>query len=155
MELCQDIRRHAGGLRVRVFYPPALATPDQLPQINAQGYRGCTARNLERLAIFPDNRVYICSAFFDTELHYGTWHNGAIRPRLHQGRNELTLVSSTAPGCRSCTHASVCGGGCAAHDHLQRTLVSTECDQQTIPICPLWSMSATPTTTAHRLVDLR
>lgn len=155
MELCQEIRRHATGLRLRVFYPPAFATPEQLPEISAQGYGGCTARNLERLAIFPDNRVYICSAFFDTDLHYGTWRDGAIVPRLVKMTSELTLVSRSAPGCRSCPHASVCGGGCAAYDHLQRTLVSSECDQQTIPICPLWSMPAEPADTAYRLVDLR
>lgn len=155
MQLCQDIRSHAADRRVRVFYPPAFATPDQLAAISAQGYGGCTARNLERLAIFPDNRVYICSAFFDTDLHYGTWKNGGIVPRLHKGRSELTLVSQTAPGCRTCPHAGVCGGGCAAYDHLQRTLISTECDQKTVPICPLWSMPAEPEATAHRLVDLR
>lgn len=155
MELCQDIRRHAASRNVRVFYPPAFATPAQLPEISGQGYGGCTARNLERLAIFPDGRVYICSAFFDTDLYYGTWRDGAIVPRLHKGKSELTLVSKTAPGCRSCSHASVCGGGCAAYDHLQRTLISTECDQQTVPICPLWSMPAEPANTAHRLVDLR
>lgn len=153
--VCQDIREHAAGRRVRVFYPPGFATPDQLPEISAQGYRGCTARNLERLAIFPDNRVYICSAFFDTDLHYGTFRDGAIVPRLPKGTNELTLVSKTAAGCRSCSHASVCGGGCAAYDYLQRTLVSSDCDQSTVPICPLWSMPAEPADTAHRLVDLR
>ncbi|MFD3524562.1 radical SAM protein [Streptomyces sp. NPDC058653] len=155
MELCQDIRRHAAGRRLRTFYPPAFATPEHLPEISAQGYGGCTARNLERLAIFPDNRVYICSAFFDTELHYGTWRDGAIVPRLVRNTSELTLVSKVAPGCRTCAHAGVCGGGCAAYDYLQRTLVSSECDQQTIPICPLWSMPAAPADTEHRLVDLR
>ncbi|UGQ14345.1 radical SAM protein [Yinghuangia sp. ASG 101] len=155
MELCRGIRRHAADRHVRVFYPPAFARPDQLAGISAQGYRGCTARNLERLAIFPDNRVYICSAFFDTDLHYGTFRDGAVIPRLHGGVSELTLVSKVAPSCRTCAHASTCGGGCAAYDHLQRTLVSSDCDQETIPICPLWSMPAEPAQTAHRLVDLR
>ncbi|WP_326768786.1 radical SAM protein [Streptomyces sp. NBC_01591] len=155
MKLCEEIRSYATGRRVRVFYPPAFATPEQLPQIQAQGYRGCTARNLERLAIFPDNRVYICSAFFDTDLHYGTFLNGAIVPRLPKGGSELTLVNKISDNCRICPQAAACGGGCAAYDHLERTLVSSECDGSTIPICPLWSMPAEVESTAHRLVDLR
>ncbi|WP_331731294.1 radical SAM/SPASM domain-containing protein [Kitasatospora sp. NBC_01300] len=155
MELCEQIRQAAAGRRVRVFYPPAFATPDQLPALRAAGYGGCTARNLERLAIFPDGRVYICSAFFDTDLHYGVIRDGAIHPRLtNQGINELTLVNKISTNCLSCSHSSTCGGGCAAYDHLGKTLASSDCDRTTIPVCPLWSTPAEQST-EKRLVDLR
>ncbi|MEU4300328.1 radical SAM/SPASM domain-containing protein [Kitasatospora aureofaciens] len=154
-QLCGQIREAAAGRRVRVFYPPAFATADQLPALRAAGYGGCTARNLERLAIFPDGRVYICSAFFDTDLHYGEFRDGAIHPRLQDGISELTLVNTISANCRTCSHSSTCGGGCAAYDHLQKTLTSSDCDRTTIPVCPLWSMPAEPEGTEHRLVDLR
>jgi radical SAM protein with 4Fe4S-binding SPASM domain len=155
MTLCKQIKGWAAGRRLRVFYPPSFVAAEQLPLLAEQGYRGCTARNLERLAIFPDGRVYICSAFFDTDLHYGTFHDGVIEPRLSAGPTELTLVNRISANCRGCGNAGVCGGGCAAYDHLNRTLVSSDCDRTTVPVCPLWSMPAEPASTEHRLVDLR
>jgi Fe-coproporphyrin III synthase len=155
MALCEQIRTYAAGRRLRVFYPPSFVPADQLPLLAKQGYRGCTARNLERLAIFPDRRVYICSAFFDTDLHYGIFRNGVIEPRHGAGTTELTLVNQISNNCRGCGNSGICGGGCAAYDHLGRTLTSADCDRATVPICPLWSMPAEPDAAEHRLVDLR
>lgn len=155
MDLCKQLREVAAGRRVRVFYPPAFVSADELPTLRRAGYGGCTARNLERLAIFPDGRVYICSAFFDTDLHYGEFRDGVIVPRLVDGISELTLVNKVSSNCRTCPHSSICGGGCAAYDYLQKTLISSDCDRTTLPVCPLWSMPVEPTRTEHRLVDLR
>ncbi|MEV0357754.1 radical SAM protein [Nocardia sp. NPDC050697] len=157
MRLCEQIRDAAAGRRVRIFYPPAFVEASKLADLRAAGYGGCTARNLERLAIFPDGRVYICSAFFDTDLHYGVVRDGQIVPRTDApgGVTELTLVNQVSANCRGCPHGSLCGGGCAAYDHLDRTLRSSECDQQTAPVCPLWSMPVEPQATEHRLIDLR
>jgi len=155
LELCTQIRQASAGRRVRLFYPPTFAAPDELRRLNGLGYRGCTARSLERLAIFPDGRVYICSMFFDTDLHYGDFIDGQIVPRLPGGRSELTLVNQLSDNCRSCPQAGGCGGGCAAYDHLQTTLVSAECTRRMAPVCPLWSVPAEPEQTADRLRDLR
>ncbi|MBF6216231.1 MULTISPECIES: radical SAM/SPASM domain-containing protein [Nocardia] len=156
LALCDRIRAHAAGKRVRVFYPPAFAPAEQLPALRQAGYSGCTARNLERLAVFPDGRVYICSMFFDTDLHYGTIVDGQVVPRTPTaGLTELTLVNRVSANCRGCPHGSACGGGCAAYDHLGATLTSSDCDRHTVPVCPLWSMPAAPEATEHRLIDLR
>ncbi|RJO78424.1 radical SAM protein [Nocardia panacis] len=157
MRLCEQIRRAAAGKRARIFYPPAFVNVSQLADLRKAGYGGCTARNLERLAIFPDGRVYICSAFFDTDLHYGAVRDGQIVPRTAApaGVTELTLVNQVSSNCLGCPHGSLCGGGCAAYDHLDRTLRSSECDRRTAPVCPLWSMPTHPQTTEHRLIDLR
>ncbi|MFI7524432.1 radical SAM protein [Nocardia salmonicida] len=153
MALCGQIRDKAAGKQVRVFYPPSFSPAEQLPALRQAGYGGCTARNLERLAIFPDGRVYICSMFFDTDLHYGTIIDGQVVPRAASG-TELTLVNRVSSNCRGCPHGSLCGGGCAAYDHLGKTLTSSDCDRKTVPVCPLWSMPAAPET-EHRLIDLR
>lgn len=155
MGLCQQLRDAANRYRTRIFYPPAFVDPTELGRLTQLGYRGCTARNLERLAIFPDGRVYICSAFFDTDLHYGTWQDGQIVPRLPGGRSELTLVNQLSSNCRSCPNGNTCRGGCAAYDFYERTLVSSDCDRSVVPVCPLWSVPALPDTTASRLRDLR
>lgn len=155
MELCEKIRQEAECHRVKVFYPPAFVRPAELSELAALGYRGCTARNLERLAIFPDRRVYICSAFFDTDLHYGEFLDGRIIPCRDDRGTELTLVNAISYNCRGCTHSSVCRGGCAAYDYFDRTLVSNRCDQEVVPICPLWSRPVHSRTTASRFQELR
>ncbi|WP_331722955.1 radical SAM/SPASM domain-containing protein [Nocardia sp. NBC_00511] len=156
MALCEQIQLAAAGRTVRVFYPPAFVTADALPGLRAAGYSGCTARNLERLAVFPDGRVYICSAFFDTDLHYGEFRDGHVVPRAGAKveRTELTLVNQVSSNCRSCPHGTLCGGGCAAYDHLGTTLRSADCDRHTVPVCPLWS-TPVQAGTEHRLIDLR
>lgn len=153
--LTRQIRERARGRRVRVFYPPAFASPDDLGELVELGYRGCTARSLERLAIFPDGRVYICSMFFDTDLHYGHFVDGQIVPRFAQPAGELALVSGLAVQCRDCAMAAGCGGGCSAYDHLGLTKASGGCGKELVPICPLWSVPAVPDDTADGLRDLR
>ena len=155
IRLCEQLREEASRRSIRIFYPPSFVTGEELQRLVTLGYRGCTARNLERLAIFPDRRVYICSAFFDTDLHYGEFRDGRIIPRTRRGASELTLVNQLSANCRSCPHSSGCRGGCAAYDYFERTLASHDCDRTIIPVCPLWSVPATPETTAPRLRDLR
>lgn len=142
MRLCEQLRASSNDYRTRIFYPPAFVEPARLPSLIEAGYRGCTARNLERLAIFPDRRVYICSAFFDTDLHYGEFRDGQIVPRTIGGRNELTLVNRASSNCLGCASSGGCRAGCAAYDYFGRTHVSDDCDQQLVPVCPLWSMPA-------------
>lgn len=155
LDLCADIRAAAAGRRVRVFYPPAFADADELARLNGLGYRGCTARNLERLAVFPDGRVYICSMFLDTDLHHGQFIDGRIVPRLTPEGSELTLVNQVSDNCRSCPVSGSCGGGCAAYDRLRTTLASSDCTRDLAPVCPLWSVPAAPEETASRLRELR
>ena len=156
MEFCGELRDEAGRRRTRIFYPPAFVRASEVHELTAHGYRGCTARNLERLAIFPDRRVYICSAFFDTDLHYGTFENGRIVPRSAAGGvSELSLVNQVAKNCITCSSASVCRAGCAAYDYFDRTKPSSRCDGSTLPVCPLWSVPALPDATQDRFQDLR
>jgi radical SAM protein with 4Fe4S-binding SPASM domain len=155
LEVCAGIRAASHGRRVRLFYPPAFADSSELQRLTGLGYRGCTARSLERLAVFPDGRVYICSMFFDTDLHYGEFVDGRIRPRPGTAGGELTLVNSLSDNCRACPLGGSCRGGCAAYDHLRTALVSSECDAGLAPVCPLWSVPAQPEDTAARLQDLR
>jgi Fe-coproporphyrin III synthase len=154
--LCERLTKEALRRRTKIFYPPAFVRPDGMPSLLQRGYRGCTARNLERLAIFPDRRVYICSAFFDTDLHYGVFEGGRIVPRHSSLRGtELTLVNNISSNCATCSHAEGCRAGCAAYDYFERTCPSANCKGDPIPICPLWSVPATPTVTDARFQDLR
>jgi len=57
--------------KLKIYYPPAFVSKEELPLIEKAGYKGCPARNLERLAIFPDGKCYICSAFLDQNVSFG------------------------------------------------------------------------------------
>ncbi|MCA3080354.1 MAG: radical SAM protein [Rhodocyclaceae bacterium] len=152
----QELRDMAGKTQIQIYYPPAFVDATEIPAIRELGYRGCTARNLERLAIFPDGRVYICSMFFDTDLHYGTFERGRIVPVQRQSTaGELDLVSHVPDNCFSCSNVSSCQAGCAAYDYFEGARPTSNCDRQLMPVCPLWSMPATPDRTLQSLTDLR
>ncbi|MEQ9403860.1 MAG: radical SAM protein [Cyclobacteriaceae bacterium] len=154
MDFCNYLQQESPKRNISIFYPPAFIRNDQAHILENYGYRGCTARNLERLAIFPDRRVYICSAFFDSDLHYGTFENGSIIPRFEKD-NELALVGSVAQSCRKCPNSAFCKAGCAAYDYFEHTYPTKECDQEVIPICPLWSMPAEKESIKDSLYVLR
>jgi radical SAM protein with 4Fe4S-binding SPASM domain len=156
IEFCETLKVESNRRRLQLYYPPAFVRDTELPNLIEQGYRGCTARNLERLAIFPDRRVYICSAFFDTDHHYGTFQDGRVVPRSEpQVISELVLVNTLSSNCSSCPNGTACRGGCPAYDYYDRTLASNACDRKVVPICPLWSMSANPQTSVGRFTELR
>ena len=154
MEFCEYLEIESSKRSISIFYPPAFINKDNAYLLENYGYRGCTARNLERLAIFPDRKVYICSAFFDSELYYGTFKNGRIMPRFTKN-NELSLVSTVSEPCKKCPNSSFCKAGCAAYDYFEHTYPTKDCDKKTIPICPLWSMPASNASLKDNLYNLR
>lgn len=154
-DFTHKLKEAAERSTIQIYYPPAFVTPDELPSLQDAGYRGCTARNLERLAIFPDGRVYLCSMFFDTDLHHATFEEGRIVPVTRHSAGELELVSSVAGNCQSCPNARSCKAGCAAYDHFGSPLTTADCSQEIVPICPLWTKAATPERTLEALTDLR
>ncbi|HEV2121298.1 MAG TPA: radical SAM protein [Chloroflexota bacterium] len=159
-EVCSRLDTAAAMAGISVFYPPGFATSVELAVLTTDhSYPGCTARNLERLAIFPDGRVYICSMFFDTDEHYGIFNGTEIVPRIpeHDGARggELRLVNSLSRNCIGCGMAAGCKGGCAAYDFFGTTLTSSGCTRELAPICPLWSRPAGTTRPPASLQDLR
>ena len=156
IKFCKWLQIEGAQRNIKIFYPPAFIETEQIPNLQAAGYRGCTARNLERFAIFPDRRVYICSAFFDTEFHYGTFNEGRIIPRFDGSQNnELTLVNKVGENCVKCPNSRFCKAGCAAYDHFDKTLPSKDCSRSIMPICPLWSMPVKTQSVEKRFQDLR
>lgn len=156
IDFCRWLRERSLSSKVHVYYPPAFVEEKDLVQVVEKGYRGCTARNLERLAFFPDGRCYTCSAFFDTELHYGEFSDGRIVPRVNiDGINELKLVNQVSVNCVTCHNSTFCRGGCAAYDYFEHTLVSNNCERNIVPICPLWSCSANSSNAPVKIQELR
>ena len=154
MDFCEQLKSESEHRKVQIFYPPSFIKSPEMDELKEAGYPGCTARNMERLAIFPDRRVYLCSAFFDTDLHYGTFKDGQIIPQFAPV-TEMTLVGKAPDNCRSCIRSDFCKAGCAVYDHFDRTHPTKDCTGEIIPICPLWTMPAKRQGTQQRHLDLR
>lgn len=140
--------------QLELFYPPAFIRETELSTLIDKGYPGCTARNLERVAYFPDGRLYLCSAFFDTNLNFATYDGEKLH--IKHETTELDLVSTLEKNCVKCGALPACKGGCAAYEYLSHPngRKTSECESNIIPVCPLWSMPLR-TTTNMKLYDLR
>ena len=156
IEFCSWLRTRKVSDKLNVFYPPAFVKSEDISSMIDLGYMGCTARNLERFAIFPDKRCYICSMFFDTNIHYGEFHDGGIVPTQNsQGISESTLVSHISNNCKTCQHGAICRGGCAAYYYFDMLISPKNCDGKIVPLCPLWSVSASNRDTPSIISELR
>jgi len=56
----------------QVWFQPTYTRRQDMEKYQAQGYRGCVGRTLDRISVFPDGRCYVCSFLFDTDLHFAT-----------------------------------------------------------------------------------
>jgi len=103
-----------------------------------QGYRGCLGRKLDRMSIFPDNKVYICSYLFDTDLNFADidLKNNKLLIRKDVF-NEINLFFSTLKRCNNCNFNDVCLGGCQAEKIVKKFF---PCNKYSniYPICRLW-----------------
>ncbi|MEK9135446.1 MAG: radical SAM protein [Patescibacteria group bacterium] len=133
--------------KLKIYYPPAFVKKDELSLLKKSGYKGCTARNLERLAIFPDGKCYICSAFLDKDINFGLINDKGFF--INKGKNnELNLINKVSLKCERCSRAFICNGGCAAYNHFKYGVPTDKCSRDLIPICPLWTTSVNDTTQA-------
>jgi len=133
--------------RLKIYYPPAFVSKKELPLIEMAGYKGCPARNLERLAIFPNGKCYICSAFLDQNVSFGQINNRGFSINKTDS-NELNIINRMSLKCGKCSHAYICNGGCAAYNYFGYGVSTNKCGGELIPICPLWTTSVNDKTQA-------
>ncbi|MFI9580472.1 radical SAM protein [Streptomyces sp. NPDC052236] len=137
LEFCDRLHAAAQGYQTRVWYQPTFARRSEMPRFEAEGYRGCVGRTLDRISIFPDGRAYVCSFLFDTDLHFAEMRDGRIE--LNKGDNEFDLFTGalTAPGCGSCKAPRSCMGGCPAEQIVDGRSSCAAYDD-IVPVCRLW-----------------
>ncbi|MBL7156382.1 MAG: radical SAM protein [Candidatus Pacebacteria bacterium] len=133
--------------KLKIYYPPALVSKEELLLIEKAGYKGCPARNLERLSIFPDGKCYVCSAFLDQNVNFGQINNRGFFIKKDND-NELDIINKISLKCGECSYAYICKGGCAAYDYFRYGVPTNKCSGGLIPICPLWTMSVNDKTQA-------
>lgn len=127
----------AQDYKTRVWYQPTFARRSDMPRFEAEGYRGCIGRTLDRISIFPDGRAYVCSFLFDTDLHFAQMRDGHLE--INKGPNEFDLFAGalTAPGCGSCKAPGSCMGGCPAEQVVDGRS-SCAAYPDIVPVCRLW-----------------
>lgn len=130
------IRNEEGKWKTRIWYQPTYARRSEIASFQAQGYRGCIGRTLDRISVFPDGRAYVCSYLFDTDLNYGNMVDGYMK--LNTGPNEYDLFSKamTHAACGDCKASSACSGGCPAEELV---MGGPSCSiDDIVPVCRLW-----------------
>jgi Fe-coproporphyrin III synthase len=142
---CSKIEEYPIPDNFWVYYPPTFIASDKLSHFIGRGYKGCTARWFERLAILPSGRIYACSVFFDTDDNFALWQNGQLKIRDSK-ETEMKSIYQLNENCLDCLHHYFCLGGCGALRDLDKNfpgVVNSEnCDRKIIPICPLWTTYA-------------
>jgi radical SAM protein with 4Fe4S-binding SPASM domain len=137
LEFCDRLHTAAQGYKTRVWYQPTFARRSDMSRFEAEGYRGCIGRTLDRISIFPDGRAYVCSFLFDTDLHFAETRDGRIA--LNKGPNEFDLFTGalSSPGCGACKAPGSCMGGCPAEEVVDGR-ASCTAYPDIVPVCRLW-----------------
>lgn len=127
-----------GKYKTEIQYQAAYGNKETESTYLKQGYRGCTGRRLDRMSIFSDNRVYICSYLFDTDLNFANidLKNNKLRVRKEKP-NELNLFFNKLKKCDKCNFNKICAGGCSAENLIKK---NPPCNKYKnfYPICRLW-----------------
>ncbi len=145
INFCNKIEKYPIPDNFWVYYPPTFISSDRLSHLVERGYKGCTARWFERLAILPSGRIYACSVFFDTNENFALWENGQLKIRGSEN-TEMKSIYKLNETCLDCSYQDYCSGGCGALRDLDKNFPditnSNNCDKKIIPICPLWTTYA-------------
>ncbi|TSC95358.1 MAG: radical SAM domain-containing protein [Parcubacteria group bacterium Athens1014_10] len=158
INFCKEIEEYPIPENFWVYYPPTFVYSDELSYLTERGYKGCTARWVERLAILPSGQIYACSVFFDTNMNFALWRNKKMEIRDSKN-TELRSVYKVNDNCMDCPNKNQCFGGCGAYRDLKKKfpgiISSDNCKRKIIPLCPLWSTYAGNNHPISKIQELR
>lgn len=127
-----------GKYKTKIQYQAAYGKKETEEAYFKQGYRGCVGRRLDRMSIFSDDRVYICSYLFDMDLNFAKidLNNKKLRIRKDKS-NELNLFSNKLKKCDKCNFYKICAGGCSAENLIKK---QSPCNKykNIYSVCRLW-----------------
>lgn len=135
IEFIDALLEQRGRYRAKIQYQPSYAREEVGYRYLSEGYEGCIGRKLDRVSIFPDGKVYVCSYLFDTDLNFASVVNGQVR--IKKGFNELDLFVGQDDECSHCKFNEICAGGCPAEKIITGSLPCKRYDG-IFPICRLW-----------------
>jgi len=138
IEFVENLSKFGKRYKTKILFQPSCATRKTGYQYFKEGYAGCIGRTLNKVSVFPDGKMYLCSYLFDTDLNFAKLVNGQIR--LNKKFNEINLFFNPDSKCNNCQLNQICKGGCPAEKILTGSL---PCEKYSniFPICRLWKAS--------------
>jgi len=138
IEFIKTLSKVGKKYKTKILYQPAYADKKTGYQYFKEGYRGCIGRQLNKISIFPDGKIYLCSYLFDTDLNFAKIINNRIE--INREINELNLFINRNLMCNNCQFNQICMGGCPAEKVIVGYL---PCEKypNIFPICRLWKAS--------------
>ncbi|MBU2592876.1 radical SAM protein [Patescibacteria group bacterium] len=138
IKFAENFSKFAKRYKTKILFQPSYATRKTGFQYFKEGYTGCIGRTLNKISIFPNGKMYLCSYLFDTDLNFAELINGQIK--LNKRFNEINLFLNQEPKCNNCQFNRICRGGCPAEKILMGSL---PCEKYSdiFSICRLWKSS--------------
>ena len=134
-EFVKTLYEKKGQYKTKILYQPSYADEKIGYQYLKEGYQGCIGRQLNKVSIFPDNKMYLCSYLFDTDLNFAELVNGKII--IKKNFNELNLFIEQNKECKNCRFSKICKGGCPAEHKIKGFLICKKYPN-IFPLCRLW-----------------
>jgi len=121
-----------------IYYPPAFVVCSDAKMLYQYGYKGCTAKNMERTLIFSDNKVYTCPVFLDREYYYGTFDKNQIITNPCNKEEQSNMEVRLSHNCLDCNNSNICRGCCLGNNIFNMNIAEEEEEKKIVPICPKW-----------------
>ncbi len=127
-----------GKYKTKIQYQAAYGDENTKSLLFGQKYAGCLGRKLDRMSIFADKKVYVCSYLFDTGLNFAEVDLKNNKLVINQKRNsEINLFFSKLEKCQRCNFNNVCANGCMAEKIVNNFYLCSKY-RNIYPICRLW-----------------
>jgi MoaA/NifB/PqqE/SkfB family radical SAM enzyme len=124
----EEIEKRKISSKIPISYQPAYAYSEKAQKYYDQGYQGCLGKLLDRISVFPDGDVYVCSYLFDTSINMFYLDDEGMK--IHKGPNEFDLFAKFSEKNIFCPY-----GECPAEKFLEKNY---PLEEGIIPICRLW-----------------
>jgi len=138
IEFVENLLKFGMSYKTKILFQPSYATEKTGYQYFKEGYKGCIGRQLNKISIFPDNKMYLCSYLFDTDLNFAEMTNDQIK--IKKRFNELNLFINQNEECMNCQFGKICMGGCPAENLIRGFLICKKYPN-IFPLCRLWKAS--------------
>ena len=127
-----------GKYKTKIQYQAAYGNKKTKDILLNQKYAGCLGRKLNRMSIFADKKVYICSYLFDTDLNFAEIDLKNNKLLVNKERDsELNLFSSKLKKCGRCNFNDICFNGCQAEKVVNNFHPCLKY-RKIYPVCRLW-----------------
>jgi len=120
-----------------ILYPPSYSHIDSFKKYLHKGYKGCVARQFERVSIYPDGSAFLCTLMLDRSFNFAKFHGDDLL--MNKKYNELDLIFSISE-CKGCDLFNQCKGGCSVDHRIYEEECHYKLGTDIISLCDLWKI---------------